>query len=191
MACRRARAVGCVLVIAALTLATAPAAAARPAPAQSGPSRLGEPLCRPSPRGHAGGHLTRLRPHQRTKPQARLLNEIRLAPIEASLRRRLGEHFAGAWLCRPLAQTLVVATVDPADTSLIASLGAQPPVVSRSLADLERVKEKLSRLAHPGESEQRALRRRQGQSSRHPAQTTPRRPKRPSRPPRSTWPRYR
>ena len=44
----------------------------------------------------------------------------------------------------PLAQTLVVATTDPADASLIAALGAQPLVVSRSLADLEKVKEKLS-----------------------------------------------
>ncbi|MEU8386349.1 S1 family peptidase, partial [Streptosporangium sp. NPDC048865] len=81
--------------------------------------------------------------------RTRLLNEIRLTPIAANLRRKLGDRFAGAWLLPPHAQTLVVATTDSADTFMISERGARPLVVGRSLADLERVRERLNHSA-PG-----------------------------------------
>ena len=85
----------------------------------------------------------------RVQAETRLLNEARLTPIEASLRRRIGDHFAGAWFVGDIAQILVVATVDPDDASLIASLGARPLVVSRSLADLESDQDEGRRGAGP------------------------------------------
>jgi hypothetical protein len=75
--------------------------------------------------------------------QTRLLNEIRLTPIAAQLRRRLNSRFAGSWLLGPTAQTLVVATTSPADTAQITALGAQAKVVRRSLLDLQLIKQKL------------------------------------------------
>ncbi|MEV0418543.1 S1 family peptidase [Streptosporangium canum] len=138
MSRRHVIAPGCVLAITALTLAVAPAAATRPAV----PARGAAVSAKPPP-----GMLEALaRDFGLTKDEAqiRLLNEARLTPIEASLRRRIGDHYAGAWLIPPRAQTLVVATTDPADASLITALDAQPLVVGWSLTDLERVKEKLS-----------------------------------------------
>ncbi|WP_326826168.1 S1 family peptidase [Streptosporangium sp. NBC_01756] len=73
----------------------------------------------------------------REQAQDRLLNESRLMPVEAQLRRRLGADFGGSWLSGSRAQTLVVATVDPADLPLIATMGAQGELVSRSLAQLD------------------------------------------------------
>ena len=143
MARRHAIAPGCVLAITALTLTTAPAAATRPAPAVRAVATGGAAASAKPPPGMLEA-IARDFGLTEDEAQARLLNEIRLTPIEASLRRRLGDRFAGSWLVRPLAQTLVVATTSSADTSQIAALGAQPLVVSRSLADLEKVKEKLN-----------------------------------------------
>ena len=69
--------------------------------------------------------------------QARLLNEARLAPIEAQLRSRLGDRFGGSWFTGTIAQTLVVATTDPADLPQIIAAGAQGEVVKRSYAELD------------------------------------------------------
>lgn len=75
--------------------------------------------------------------------QSRLLNESRLIPVAVHLRRRLDDRFAGSWLLGSIAQTLVVATTSRADAARISAEGAQPLIVSRSLARLEEVKEKL------------------------------------------------
>ncbi|MFJ2032837.1 alpha-lytic protease prodomain-containing protein [Streptosporangium sp. NPDC087985] len=71
--------------------------------------------------------------------QTRLCNETRLAAVEERLRKVLGNRFGGSWLSGKVAETLVVATVDPADLSEIAAAGAQGKVVSRSLAELEAI----------------------------------------------------
>ncbi|WP_329084990.1 MULTISPECIES: S1 family peptidase [unclassified Streptosporangium] len=75
--------------------------------------------------------------------EARLLNEVRLAPIEARLRGELGNRFAGSWLSGTIAQTLVVATTSAADIPSILAAGARPEVVVRSLAQLTPIKQKL------------------------------------------------
>jgi hypothetical protein len=123
-------------MITTLALAVVPAAARPTAPTSGAPAAV---FVRKPPPGMVQALQRDLRLNQ-VQAETRLLNEARLTPIEASLRRRIGDHFAGAWFAGDIAQTLVVATVDPAETSLIASLGARPLVVSRSLADLEAVK---------------------------------------------------
>ncbi|MGC5011426.1 S1 family peptidase [Streptosporangium sp. DT93] len=76
--------------------------------------------------------------------RSRLLNEVRLAPIAAQLRRRLGTRFAGSWLLEPTARTLVVATTSPADLTEITAQGARPLLVRRSLAELQAIKDRLA-----------------------------------------------
>ena len=73
----------------------------------------------------------------REQAQARLLNEARLAPVEAQLRSRLGARFGGSWFTGTIAQTLVVATTGPADLPQIIAAGAQAEVVTRSYAELD------------------------------------------------------
>ncbi|WP_231510098.1 alpha-lytic protease prodomain-containing protein [Streptosporangium roseum] len=139
MSRRRARAMGCVLAIAALTLTTAPAAAR---PTAQPPDVPAAEFVRKPPPGMIQALQRDLRLNQ-AQAETRLLNETRLTPIEANLRRRLGDHFAGAWFAGNLAQTLVVATVDSTDAPVIAALGARPLVVSRSLIELRAVKAKI------------------------------------------------
>ncbi|MEV0418542.1 S1 family peptidase [Streptosporangium canum] len=148
MSRRHVIAPGCVLTITALTLtlAVAPAAATRPAAQTSGTPAAGS--VRKPPPGMVQALQRDLRLN-RVQAETRLLNEARLTPIEASLRRRIGDRFAGAWFAGNLAQVLVVATTDPADPSLITALDARPLVVGRSLLDLEAVKAKVdAALAH-------------------------------------------
>ncbi|MFI6512775.1 S1 family peptidase [Streptosporangium sp. NPDC050855] len=76
----------------------------------------------------------------REEAQTRLLNEARLVPVEANLRRTLGKRFAGSWFAGEIAQNLVVATTAPADVPLIVAQGARAEVVTRSLADLKEIK---------------------------------------------------
>ncbi|GAA3508483.1 hypothetical protein FHR32_002332 [Streptosporangium album] len=136
---------GCVLAIAALTAAAAPAAAyslttdtAAAAAARKPPPGMLEALQRDL-------HLTR------KQAQTRLLNEIRLTPTAAELRRRLGDRFGGSWFAGDLAQSLVVATTSQEDVPRIVALGARAEVVSRSLAQLnDTAKEVNAALsAHP------------------------------------------
>jgi hypothetical protein len=75
--------------------------------------------------------------------RTRLLNEARLTPVEAQLRRRLGARFGGSWFSGTIAQTLVVATTDSADLPQIIAAGAQGEVVTRSMAQLIQIKRKL------------------------------------------------
>jgi len=72
----------------------------------------------------------------------RLANEHRAAASESALTRELGAKYGGAWLNGDASQ-LSVATTDASAVAAIKAKGAQPVVVSRSLADLEGVKAKL------------------------------------------------
>src|SRR5690349_5459787 len=113
MSRRHAVTAGCVLAITALTLTAAPVAAQ---PRTTGLQTASLPR-KPPPRFPPGMIAALQRDLHLTseQAQARLLNEARLAPIEAKLRSRLGDHFGGSWFAGTIAQTLVVATTDPAD----------------------------------------------------------------------------
>ncbi|MFJ2034390.1 alpha-lytic protease prodomain-containing protein, partial [Streptosporangium sp. NPDC087985] len=121
---------GCVLVVIALVLAAAPAVAhPQVAAAPDGLAAL-----KPPP-----GMLEAFqRDLDLTKDEAetRLLNETRLAKVEAQLRDALGGRFGGSWFVGTVAQTLVVATTDPADLPLIVAMGARGELVKRPLAEL-------------------------------------------------------
>ncbi|WP_051865846.1 trypsin-like serine protease [Streptosporangium roseum] len=71
----------------------------------------------------------------REQAQTRLLNEARLRPVEAKLRRRLGSRFGGSWFAGSIAQTLVVATTDSADIPQVLAAGARGEVVNRSTTE--------------------------------------------------------
>ncbi|WP_326826166.1 S1 family peptidase [Streptosporangium sp. NBC_01756] len=124
---------GCVLAITALVSTAVPAVAqplkaavaAAPAALKPPPGML-EALQRDL-------HLTK------EQAQTRLLNEIRLTPVEAQLRSGLGDEFGGSWFAGDLAQTLVVATTDQDNISQIVAAGARGEVVSRSLAQLDAI----------------------------------------------------
>ncbi len=83
-----------------------------------------------------------------TEQQAvtRLANERRAAATEASLTSSLGQSYAGAWLNAD-ASKLMVATTDAAATEAIKSQGAEPVVVSRTLAQLDGVVAQLDQAA--------------------------------------------
>ncbi|WP_326826169.1 alpha-lytic protease prodomain-containing protein [Streptosporangium sp. NBC_01756] len=141
MAHRHAAVAGCVLAITALVPTAVPAAArCRPAGAvvvwDPPPDRWDPPpdMLEALQRDL---HLTR------EQALTRLRNEVRLASVEAELRRRLGDRFGGSWFLGTLAQTLVVASTDPADIPLIAAGGARPKLVARSLAQLIAIKAKV------------------------------------------------
>ncbi|MFD8529979.1 S1 family peptidase [Streptosporangium canum] len=121
---------GYVLTVTALTLTAAPVAAEPP----TADPQMAVAAVHPPP----GMIVALQRDLHITAEQARarLLNEIRLAPIEAQLRSRLGVRFGGSWFTGTIAQTLVVATTDPADLPQIIAAGAQGEVVKRSYAEL-------------------------------------------------------
>ncbi len=130
MSRRHAVITGCILTITALTLTTVPVAAEPPA---ANP-QTAVAAVKPPP-----GMIVALKRDLHLtdeQAQARLLNETRLAPVEAQLRNRLGARFGGSWFTGTIAQTLVVATTDPADLPQIIAAGAQGEVVKRSYAEL-------------------------------------------------------
>ncbi|WP_433360164.1 S1 family peptidase [Streptosporangium sp. CA-115845] len=134
MSRRHAITTGCVLVIAALALAPVPVAAqprkANVPGAWKPPAGMIEALQRDL-------HITR------EQAQTRLVNETRLTAVEADLRGRLGERFAGSWFVGTVAQRLVVATTSAADIPQIVATGARAEIVTRSLADLAAIKEQV------------------------------------------------
>ena len=142
---RRTATTGCVLAITALSLTAVPAVADR----QRAGTPAAPPVWQPPP-----GMIQALQRDlglSKEQAEARLLNEIRLAPIETRLRRMLGDRFGGSWLSGTTAQTLVVATTSAADIPRILAAGAQPEIVTRSLAQLIPIKQKLDEAlpAHP------------------------------------------
>ena len=72
----------------------------------------------------------------------RLANESRAMSAESTLSRTLGDKYAGSWLNADASQ-LAVATSDAATAGAIKAQGAQPVVVSRTLAELNAIKDKL------------------------------------------------
>ncbi|MFC4119198.1 S1 family peptidase [Nonomuraea zeae] len=85
-----------------------------------------------------------------TKDQAtnRLANEARGNIAAPSLRKRLGDRYAGVWY-EGAESALVVGTVDAADTAEITRAGARARVVPRTFAQLTAVKDGLDRIAPP------------------------------------------
>lgn len=137
MSRRHATTTGCVLVITALTLTPVPAAA-RP--------RASDASATPDAWKPPAGMIEALqRDLHLTKEQAqnRLVNETRLAALEAELRRKLGDRFAGSWFVGIVAQKLVVATTSEADIPQIVATGARAEVVTRSLAELAAIKKQV------------------------------------------------
>ncbi|GAA4204796.1 hypothetical protein GCM10022252_64320 [Streptosporangium oxazolinicum] len=133
---RHAAITGCLLAITTLT-ATALPVAARPLTVGVAATKATTTAVVKPPPGMLAAlqrdlHLTA------EQAQARLLNETRLAPVEAELRAKLGSRFGGSWFTGTVAQTLVVTTTDPADLPQIIAEGAQGEVVTRSLPDLHR-----------------------------------------------------
>ncbi|GAA3447182.1 S1 family peptidase [Planomonospora venezuelensis] len=122
---------------AVLFLTASPAASASPAP----PS----PPSPPSPMADALQRDLGLTPEQAA---VRLAREERAVAVESSLRRELGETYGGAWLTGDDAQ-LVVATTDPALFGAIGARGARPVLATRTLAQLDAVKNRLDRAPAP------------------------------------------
>ncbi|WP_030926485.1 S1 family peptidase, partial [Streptosporangium amethystogenes] len=130
MSRRHVVAMGCVLAVTALTLTGVPAAA--------GPGVTGVPVTASVWKPPSGmlEALQRDLELTREQVQERLANEIRMSRIEAGLREALGDRFGGSWLMGTIAQTLVVATTDPADLPTIVAAGARAELVKRSLTEL-------------------------------------------------------
>jgi hypothetical protein len=127
---------GCVLAVTALALAAAPVAEPQTVGLQAASA-----VWKPPP-----GMLEALKRDLHItgeQAQARLLNEARLTPIEARLRRRLGDRFGGSWFMGSRSQILVVATTDSADLPQITAMGARGEVVSRSMARLDATLEEV------------------------------------------------
>ncbi|MER5425009.1 S1 family peptidase [Streptosporangium roseum] len=145
MSRRHAITTGCVLTITALTLTAVPVVAQPRTVETSAVVAVRQP-----PPGMVEA-LQRDLGLTREQAQTRLLNEARLRPVEAKLRRRLGDRFGGSWFAGSIAQTLVVATTSSADIPQILAAGARGEVVDRSMAELSAIKEKLDEVlpAHP------------------------------------------
>jgi streptogrisin C len=78
----------------------------------------------------------------------RLADEERLTAVEPVLAAALGPSYAGAWLSDD-ASRLLVATTNPAARATIESHGAQPVLVTRTLAQLDAIKRRIDRTARP------------------------------------------
>ncbi|MEV1333234.1 S1 family peptidase [Micromonospora costi] len=76
--------------------------------------------------------------------RARVARDEKGSRTDAALRASLGATYAGGWLT---GDRLVVAVTDRAAADRVRAAGAQPAVVTRSAADLDRVKSALDRHA--------------------------------------------
>ncbi|GAA4192408.1 hypothetical protein GCM10022252_33770 [Streptosporangium oxazolinicum] len=135
MSCRRAVTTGCILAVTAITL-TATTVAAKPQTQTPSPPAA-PPGWKPPPDMLSA--LQRDLKLTSEQAQIRLLNEARLAPIEARLRSQIGAHFGGSWFTGTVAQTLVVATTDSSDIPQIIAAGAQGELVKRSFSELDKI----------------------------------------------------
>lgn len=70
---------------------------------------------------------------------ARLDNEEEALPVEAALRKQLGDGFAGSWLTGPTSDTLNIATTNPAVLDAITAHGGRARLVTRSMSTLTEV----------------------------------------------------
>jgi streptogrisin C len=137
MARRRMTATGCVLTISVLLAA--------PAFADPEPDEPGTMPFTPAPAMLDA--MTRDLSLSAGQAATRLANESRASASETSLRARLGDSFAGAWVTGPASETFVVATTDASESASITAAGAQPKVVDHSLAVLNAAKNALDRSA--------------------------------------------
>jgi streptogrisin C len=74
--------------------------------------------------------------------QRRMAFEMAAPRIETALKSELGGRFGGAWLNAEGTQ-LIVGVTNEADAELVRSAGAEPKLVTRSLAQLDEVKQAL------------------------------------------------
>ncbi|HEX8629983.1 MAG TPA: alpha-lytic protease prodomain-containing protein [Catenuloplanes sp.] len=123
------------------------AAATSPAPAPLAPAAGAAPAgTAPAASDEVFAALQRdlrLTPQQ---ARTRLAGESRAIRAEARLRGELGPRFAGSWLDSDGGR-LVVAVTDDASAKLVSTAGAQPKVVTRGAAQLERTKNQLDQAA--------------------------------------------
>ncbi|MFI2414734.1 carbohydrate-binding protein [Streptomyces sp. NPDC018947] len=77
----------------------------------------------------------------------RLVEEAEAGTRAGLLRNTLGDRFAGAWVSGATSAELTVATTDAADTAAIEAQGARAAVVTKTLAELTAVKQKLDAAA--------------------------------------------
>ncbi|GAB2878529.1 alpha-lytic protease prodomain-containing protein [Streptomyces deserti] len=123
------------------TVAAGPASASGPAPSAAqtlGADKPSAAVLRALERD------LKLTPAQATE---RLVNEAEAGTRAGRLRIALGNRFAGAWVRGTTSQELTVATTTSADVAAIEAQGAKAAVVTKSLADLKAVKEKLDAAA--------------------------------------------
>ncbi|MFY1631998.1 S1 family peptidase [Solwaraspora sp. WMMB335] len=78
--------------------------------------------------------------------RARIAKETAASKTESMLRTSLGSEFGGAWLS-PDGATLTVGVTDATQAAAVTAAGAKATVVSRSEAELDRVKATLDRTA--------------------------------------------
>ncbi|WP_328853609.1 S1 family peptidase [Micromonospora globbae] len=76
--------------------------------------------------------------------RARVARDEKGSRTDAALRRSLGATYAGGWFA---GDTLVVAVTDRSAADRVRAAGAQPALVTRSGADLDRIKSALDRHA--------------------------------------------
>jgi len=132
----------CVLGSAAaliLTVVAVPPAAAAPDPAA--------PTITAQPAGLPAGQLAALRRDLGLSDEQindRLVVEAIGPFVERRLRAELGATYGGAWVA-PDGKSLVVGVTDEAQASRVRAAGAQPRLVARSAADLDRTKAALDR----------------------------------------------
>ena len=141
---RHAVTAGCAVAISAITLLANPASAApNPGAAESDKSSfsLANPGMLEAMQRDLG--LTQ------NQAQTRLANEARAMTAVEKLQASLGDAYAGSWVTGPTSDVLVVATSDASKAGAILAAGAQPKIVSRSMATLEAAKEALDNAGTP------------------------------------------
>lgn len=142
---RHAVTAGCAVAISAITLLANPASAApNPGAAESTDSSsfsLLNPGMLEAMQRDLG--LTQ------NQAQTRLANEARAMTTVEKLQASLGDAYAGSWVTGATSDVLVVATSDASKAGAILAAGAQPKIVSRSMATLEAAKNALDNAGTP------------------------------------------
>ncbi|MER7891573.1 S1 family peptidase [Micromonospora sp. NPDC094482] len=131
-----AAAAAILLPVGALTAVASPAAAAPSSPGvAAGPDTTSSPMLAAMQRDLG---LTA------EQVRDRIAKDEKGSRTDAALRRSLGNAYAGGWLADG---ALVVAVTDQAAADRVRAAGAQPRVVTRSGAELDRIKSTLDRHA--------------------------------------------
>ncbi|MEU1310963.1 S1 family peptidase [Streptomyces cinnamoneus] len=146
---RTAQLLAALAVVGAGSIVAIPAQASGEAGGAGGPDlTLGTPSGRPSLDAMAAA----LQP-QLGIPKARIVANLKrqpkLAATAETLRKQLGSRFAGLWI-DPVAGTLNANALDASESTRIRGAGAVPHDAAYSMADLERVKAALDKVAQRG-----------------------------------------